>query len=198
VRPIRADGEGGRRRRRPLPLRSTHARTLPPVRARMDRAKRRRLHPSPRHPTFPVLTASRQRSLSEAELRVLKAAAAGLTVDQTADRLERSPETVRTHRKKILARLGAVNMTHAVALAFASEILGQPAATAEPIRDGQLSAFHAKCGALDRRFDLERGTTKRETLARASEELGRLIESANDLSRGEASAILDWLEGQLS
>lgn len=146
---------------------------------------------------LPVLTASRPRALTATELRVLKAAAAGLTVDGTAERLERRPETVRTHRKRILALLGAVNMTHAVALSFARGILGEPSPETEPIRDGQISAFHAKCGTLDRRFNYQRGSTKAETLELASARFGRTIESVSDLSRGEASQLLDHLEEQL-
>jgi DNA-binding CsgD family transcriptional regulator len=55
-------------------------------------------------------------SLSDRQLEVVKWAAHGLTSAQTAPRMYCSLETVKTHRKKVIDRLGARNMTHAVAI----------------------------------------------------------------------------------
>ncbi|HEY1479409.1 MAG TPA: helix-turn-helix transcriptional regulator [Gaiellales bacterium] len=54
--------------------------------------------------------------LSHSESEVLDDAADGMTVDETAVSRSKSPETVKTQRRSILLKLGAKNMTHAVAL----------------------------------------------------------------------------------
>lgn len=58
--------------------------------------------------------------LSETERKVLIAAARGFTIEES--RFEISPsvghETVRTHRARILRKLSARSMTHALALAL--------------------------------------------------------------------------------
>ena len=61
-----------------------------------------------------MLTRTRQRDLSAPELAVLRAAAEGLTVPATAVRIDRSVETVKSHRKSVIRSLGARNTVHAV------------------------------------------------------------------------------------
>jgi DNA-binding NarL/FixJ family response regulator len=59
--------------------------------------------------------------LTPSERLVLDAAASGLSVQETADKLKIGTETVRGQRKMTLRRLGARNMTHAVAIFFGAE-----------------------------------------------------------------------------
>jgi DNA-binding NarL/FixJ family response regulator len=59
--------------------------------------------------------------LTPSERLVLDAAAAGLSVQETADKLGIGKETVRDQRKTTLRRLGARNMTHAVAIFYGAE-----------------------------------------------------------------------------
>lgn len=54
---------------------------------------------------------------------MLRLAAQGLTNSEAALQVHVSLETVKTHRKRILSKLGAHNMPHAVALAYSQEIL---------------------------------------------------------------------------
>lgn len=56
--------------------------------------------------------------LSPAERMVLEAAADGLTVPRTAERLGRSVATVRNQRCAAMQVLGARDTTHAVAIAI--------------------------------------------------------------------------------
>jgi DNA-binding CsgD family transcriptional regulator len=65
--------------------------------------------------------------LSERQLDVLRLVAVGASASQIADELSITEATVRTHVKHILARLGANNRAHAVALAIAQGLLGEPA-----------------------------------------------------------------------
>jgi DNA-binding NarL/FixJ family response regulator len=55
--------------------------------------------------------------LTPAELAVLQAAAEGLTVPETARKLQKGSETVKTQRNKIILKIGARNMVHAVCIA---------------------------------------------------------------------------------
>jgi LuxR family maltose regulon positive regulatory protein len=61
--------------------------------------------------------------LSPSELGVLEDAAFGLTVQESAMRRVKSPETVKSQRKSMLAKLGARNMAHAVAIAAQRSML---------------------------------------------------------------------------
>jgi len=61
--------------------------------------------------------------LTEREAEVLAAAANGDTAAETGARLHLSSETVRSYRKRIIAKLGARNGTHAVALALRGGLL---------------------------------------------------------------------------
>ena len=56
--------------------------------------------------------------LNDRETEILAGAAEGETAAQTGARLYLSPETVKSYRKRIIAKLGARNGTHAVALAL--------------------------------------------------------------------------------
>ena len=61
--------------------------------------------------------------LNERETEILAGAANGETAAQTGARLFLSPETVKSYRKRVIAKLGARNGTHAVALALRSGLL---------------------------------------------------------------------------
>lgn len=58
------------------------------------------------------------RGATEGELRVLEAAARGLSAHKTAEYYGVSFETIKTQRRRAILRFGARNMTHAVALAW--------------------------------------------------------------------------------
>jgi DNA-binding CsgD family transcriptional regulator len=61
--------------------------------------------------------------LSEPELEVLRAAADGLSAQETADRLVKSHHTIATQRRALQAKLGARNLPHAIALGFRRKML---------------------------------------------------------------------------
>ena len=61
--------------------------------------------------------------LTPRELDVLRWAAAGLTARQTAIRLAKGVETVKSQRASVLGKLGARNFTHAVAIAIRRGLL---------------------------------------------------------------------------
>ncbi|HVM69021.1 MAG TPA: LuxR C-terminal-related transcriptional regulator [Gaiellaceae bacterium] len=142
-------------------------------------------------------------ALSPAEAAVLAAAARGLTVAETAAERGVSPETVRSQRKVLLAKLGARNMTQAVAMVrprrvsvgFTGTVPADRVAPAapEPINERQLVALHAKVAAIARASSRPRSEVKAEALEVAAEKFGRVLESANDLSYAEASFVLDHL-----
>jgi hypothetical protein len=138
-------------------------------------------------------------TLSPIELATLAGAARGETVAQTAARIGKPIATVKQVRRAILDKLGdAKNMTVAVHHAHELGLLGQrPDPDRLPITGTKRDAFHAKCSELDVAHELERRTTKKQTLAEASRMFGREIKSANDLTRGEARIVLDLLEQQL-
>jgi DNA-binding CsgD family transcriptional regulator len=68
--------------------------------------------------------------LTQTELTVLQAAACGLTVPETARQLHKGAETVKTQRNKIILKIGARNMTHAVCIAAERGIVSAAAAAA--------------------------------------------------------------------
>jgi len=70
--------------------------------------------------------------LSPTERLAIIGAARGETSDTTAARLHKSPETIKAQKRAVIARLGAHNMTHAVALAFAKNILQPSDLEADP------------------------------------------------------------------
>jgi DNA-binding CsgD family transcriptional regulator len=61
--------------------------------------------------------------LNDREAEILAGAAEGETAIETARRLYLSSETVKSYRKRIIAKLGARNGTHAVALALRAGLL---------------------------------------------------------------------------
>lgn len=64
--------------------------------------------------------------LSKPEFEVLRAAADGLSAKETAEKLVKSQHTVIAQRRAIQAKLGARNLTHAIALAFRRRVLHPP------------------------------------------------------------------------
>lgn len=73
----------------------------------------------------PAYTEETFYGLSERQLDVLRMVAVGANASQIAAELSISEATVRTHVKNILARLGANNRAHAVALAMTQGLLGE-------------------------------------------------------------------------
>ena len=69
------------------------------------------------HPVPTARLAEIPFGLTFTELGVLQAAAQGYTVPETARRLHKGAETVKTQRNKIILKIGARNMTHAVCIA---------------------------------------------------------------------------------
>jgi DNA-binding CsgD family transcriptional regulator len=63
-------------------------------------------------------------ALTPSERLVLGDAADGLTVRESGKRRGKSAETVKTQRKRIMIKLGARNMTHAVGIAASQQMLG--------------------------------------------------------------------------
>ena len=61
--------------------------------------------------------------LTDREAAVLAGAAEGETAEQTGKRLFLASETVKGYRKRVIAKLGARNGTHAVALALRNGLL---------------------------------------------------------------------------
>jgi DNA-binding CsgD family transcriptional regulator len=61
--------------------------------------------------------------LSEREREVLACAASGLTMEETASELYLALETVKGYRRRIIAKLKANNIPHAVAIGFEQGIL---------------------------------------------------------------------------
>ena len=60
----------------------------------------------------------RGRVLTVRELQVLAAAADDLSINETAARLDLSPQTIRTYRRRVLRKTGCRTMTGAVAAVF--------------------------------------------------------------------------------
>jgi DNA-binding NarL/FixJ family response regulator len=69
--------------------------------------------------------------LTEREVQILAAAARGLSVSTTGRELYLSPNTVKTYRRTAFRRLGARNVTEAVALAQAYGLLSQDVSRSE-------------------------------------------------------------------
>lgn len=61
--------------------------------------------------------------ISPRQLEVLRLTAQGLSGAEIADRLEVTEDTVKTHKRRINLVLGAINGTHAVAIAYKLGIL---------------------------------------------------------------------------
>lgn len=61
----------------------------------------------------------RGEALNASEVRILLGAANGETSPKTAERIHLSPESVKSYRKRLVAKMGAKNLTHAVAIGLA-------------------------------------------------------------------------------
>lgn len=71
--------------------------------------------------------------LNERETEILAGAAEGETAVETGRRLFLSSETVKSYRKRIIAKLGARNGTHAVALALRNGLLPLDRSRSQPV-----------------------------------------------------------------
>ena len=71
--------------------------------------------------------------LNDRETEILAGAAEGETAVETGRRLYLSSETVKSYRKRIIAKLGARNGTHAVALALRSGLLPLELSRSRPV-----------------------------------------------------------------
>ena len=63
-------------------------------------------------------TSMRMVSLTAKECEILLAAGKGFTSKEVADILNISAETVKSHKKSLMRKLGAVNIVNAVAIAY--------------------------------------------------------------------------------
>jgi DNA-binding CsgD family transcriptional regulator len=135
--------------------------------------------------------------LNSTEVYVLERTACGDTASAVARVLGCSVDGVKRHRRQLLAKLGASNMPSAVARGYELGLLGKHDVEPEPISDGQMRAFYAKCGELDAKDRLDRGDTAHRMLAQLAKKLGRPIDDARDLSAREAHDVLDQLAASL-
>jgi DNA-binding NarL/FixJ family response regulator len=62
-------------------------------------------------------------ALTKSEREVVSDAGDGFTVRESATRRHKSPETVKTQRKRILLKLGARNMAQAVGMAIGGDLI---------------------------------------------------------------------------
>lgn len=92
---------------------------------------------------------SRSRPLSAREREVLGHLAEGLSGAAIAERLVLSPETVRTHVRNAMEKLGASTRSQAVALALESGVIGD-APTERPQGRARTAARNAGAVGLDR------------------------------------------------
>ncbi len=63
-------------------------------------------------------------SLTRREIEVLSLTARGKNAAQIAEELAITKRTVQSHRESIVRKLSAANLTHAVALALSTKIIG--------------------------------------------------------------------------
>lgn len=125
-----------------------------------------------------------------------------LTYKQAAEKLACSETTV----KRMVASGALAKVTvggrgaRVAAETLDAYIRGQaglePQVTA-PITSGKRDAFFAKCGEIARRTSREKLDVVDDTLHRASQTLGRHLESVNDLTSEEASGLLDELDADV-
>lgn len=111
-------------------------RTVPPVQSSLPESRRRQL-------------------LSEREREILGLLAEGLSGSEIAAQLVLSPETVRTHVRNAMTKLGASTRSQAVALALRGDEIGggreapAPAPAAAPPRPDLRAHSEALAGMLD-------------------------------------------------
>jgi DNA-binding NarL/FixJ family response regulator len=118
VRPFRADGPNGRT----VYLQCFPTNGAPHLLASATAGERDLTIRAGEEPALPASVTDMPETplpfgLTQAELVVLRAAAHGLTVPETARQLHKGAETVKTQRNKIILKIGARNMTHAVCIA---------------------------------------------------------------------------------
>lgn len=65
----------------------------------------------------------RQVELSLTEIEVLRDAADGLTIDETAERRSKSSQTVKSQRSTVILKLNARNIAHAVAVGIREHLI---------------------------------------------------------------------------
>ena len=93
-------------------------------------------------------------SLTQRETQVLKLLAQGRSGAQIADELVLSPETVRSHIRNAMSKLGATTRSHAVALALQSGAIGAgPAAGTEQTPASPDASKAETSAALQRMLD---------------------------------------------
>lgn len=73
--------------------------------------------------------------LTDREIEILALVAAGLTSAQIERRLFLSKDTVKTHLDRTFFKLGAMNRSHAVALAYRSGLFGKRNPAVRPFPD---------------------------------------------------------------
>lgn len=98
---------------------STEARAVPAER----RAFAVRRTPEPRCAQVQTTVKNRVTELSASERKVLVYTALGFSTQDTATKLGRSTETIKSQRESILRKLGARNMTHAITICFAPALI---------------------------------------------------------------------------
>jgi len=74
---------------------------------------------TPRHATY-------GRPLTKREFQVLVLAARGYTNTEIGEKLHLVEDTIKTHMRRIMFKLGARNRTHAVTIAFCKGLLQLP------------------------------------------------------------------------
>lgn len=143
-------------------------------------------------PVRPLLisTSTPSRVLGPGEQRLLRGAIEGRTVDEQARLLRCTRGQLAYRRGKILRKLGARNITQAVAIALEAGLLEGPPRPIEKIGPKQRSLLYVlfrkleEAGAAVNGHDL--------CLEAASERIGRTVTSVNDLSYEEASDAIEW------
>src|SRR5687768_18380196 len=98
---------------------------------------------------LPLRASTSGRPLSAREREILSYLAEGLSGAAIAQRLVLSPETVRTHVRNAMEKLGASTRSQAVALALESGVIGD-ALPQKPARGRSSSAQNAGSVGLER------------------------------------------------
>jgi len=122
-----------------------------------------------------------------------------LTYDQVAEKLACSVPTVKRmvykgDLVKIPVGVRGARVAAEDVDAYIRRRLGIEPSAPEPITTGKRDAFYGKCSEIARRTNGEKLDVVDETLELAGEQLGRTIESVNELTSDEASMVLDQLD----
>lgn len=127
-----------------------------------------------------------------------------LTVHEAAEQLTVSVKTVRRMIDK--GELDAVRIGRSVRIEQSEldSILNRrrtrtrsAAAPPLPRTEGQNRALHGKAADLAKLREVTKDQIKQDALRAASIRFGRIIGSTTQLTRDEASEVLDWLEEEL-